>query len=677
MSYAPCKNPNCKSYGQPHPNCKCYGGMASGGSVEPFCSSGNYHQPDCQYFAEGTPDSPVEAIPEGYEAVEDTPEPAKEDNQEPIPEGYEAVDEEIPEGYEPVEENEEPGFRVPAGLEDAENRLGTNGLLQTATKPVPEGRLVSKEEWDKLGSDYEDYGKAGLLLTGGGAFGIAEGAIAKAVQSYANFSKVGSGILSKAISAGLIQGADEVSQWALGQGDPQHSVGAALANMGEAFLWGGAFGTGEAALKGGAKKLASTKTAGLVKSFLAGVGAAAEHAPDTEVSAGLKGRDLIDEAMKDFHSSEEATKMGASLKAYEIGKKAFDKSTESAVNAIARGAAAKAGYLVEGVPGAMAGLSMSGGIAKPVANYVERYTRPAAKKIVAPLVMKILSSGDTNGMVEALQFFEHANAGDKAAEKAVQSLMSGTTAKLGYAAKNRDKIKKWIDNSGIDGELQQEQYNDNDAEFLPGMAEGGEVKKREHKPEKPGIQHDGAFGTHYPDQNMMLAMARSRISNYLTGLKPSDGELKLPFDDAPDQTEKKRKYDRAIDIAANPLSIMHEIGRGTLEPDHLQHFNAMHPELKSLLQKKLIKSVFESQMNGKKPPYHVRQALSMFMGTELSSEMSPSSIQAAQNVFAIKKNSQQQQAAGGTPKSSKAALSKSDQAYLTGSQALARRAQKV
>lgn len=53
MSYLPCENPQCKSYGKPHPNCRCHGGMAHGGTVERFCASMRPHQAGCEYFAAG------------------------------------------------------------------------------------------------------------------------------------------------------------------------------------------------------------------------------------------------------------------------------------------------------------------------------------------------------------------------------------------------------------------------------------------------------------------------------------------------------------------------------------------------------------------------------------------------------------------------------------------------
>ncbi len=58
-----CRNPNCKSNGQPHPNCKCQApsqAMSEGGEVEAFCAQARAHARDCQYFAEG---GPVEAAP--------------------------------------------------------------------------------------------------------------------------------------------------------------------------------------------------------------------------------------------------------------------------------------------------------------------------------------------------------------------------------------------------------------------------------------------------------------------------------------------------------------------------------------------------------------------------------------------------------------------------------------
>lgn len=50
MSYMPCRNPKCGSYGYPHPHCNCYGrAYADGGEVE--CMGD--HEKSCEHYADG------------------------------------------------------------------------------------------------------------------------------------------------------------------------------------------------------------------------------------------------------------------------------------------------------------------------------------------------------------------------------------------------------------------------------------------------------------------------------------------------------------------------------------------------------------------------------------------------------------------------------------------------
>jgi len=58
----PCKNPHCKSQGQPHPNCRCYGNMAHGGKAESFCDKPRTHFAGCEYLAEGTTDASYDNV---------------------------------------------------------------------------------------------------------------------------------------------------------------------------------------------------------------------------------------------------------------------------------------------------------------------------------------------------------------------------------------------------------------------------------------------------------------------------------------------------------------------------------------------------------------------------------------------------------------------------------------
>lgn len=713
-----CKNPSCRSYGKPHPNCRCYGEMAKGGEVGNFCDIDRKHQEGCQYFPDGgdvidpekvqidEPTPPVEA-PGGLPSdvrVAGAIDPSMVVPDE-IPPDEVQIDgpsnhyDSLPQQIATAGEGAASGLVGAAAptLETAYGDMEEGG--QKVTKSVLKHLLpggvglavgAGLDALKDLGMGQEDiigrrnanpevfYGAEGAtmlgsMLTGSGELG-AISKVADGAAKLANSGKVGSGLIKAAISGGLFQTDDEVSKWMLGEGDPTHPVGAALANIGGTTLLTGAIGGLAGAGGVMLEKIAESKVGGKLQSFLAGFGSAAQHAPESEYSAGLKNRELVNEAVKDFFNSPDAPN-GASLKAYELGQKAFDAGFRNIPKSVAQGVGGLAGHKMGSE---YLGYKVGEALYAPVEKLVEKVARPGARKLVAPVTMKILSSGNTEGLLDALKFAEKAAAGDAAATKGINSMMLGSPGTYGAATRKgiRDKIEKWIDDGGAEQEVQQEIYNQAAPQGVQGFAKGGDVKAP--KSNGPGIARNKGLELHYPEQNMMLATARGRISSYLTSMKPQAQMPARPFDDAPDDREKKRSYKRALDIAAAPLSILDEIGKGTLDPDHLQHFNAMHPELGGLLKKKITESIVKAQVDGKKPPYRVRQALSMFMGTDLSGEMNPSNILAAQQVFASKAQTQEQHTQASSETSGgRKALSKSDEAFLTGSQAREKRLARV
>ncbi len=660
MSYMPCKNPNCKSFGRPHPNCRCAGGMANGGDVKRFCDSSQAHQAGCEYFAEGG-----EALPEGFQLEAPAPAepaPAAAAPESELPPGFkleEEADPEIPPGFkleeEPGEESGEPGYSIPHSLEEAGTRLGNNGLFRDPTEKPMDNHRLTDQEIQQTGKDYEHAAQIQTMVTGGG-LALPAMKAAEAVTKMAELGKAGSFILKNALAAGMIQGENEVSKWMLGEGDPSHPVGAALTNVMDATMGGGILSTVGVGAASTLKGLVASKVGGKLMGFLAGFASAAQH-PEAE-------RGAVNTAIEALHGIGEAPK-GSTIGAFKAGQKAFDKGMSSVPNAVSKSIASyvgmKTGNYMEG--------QLAETLAKPLGNLVEKLVRPAARKVAVPVAIKILSSGNTEGLIDALGYAERVAAGDAAASKAVSSLFDRAipmAAAQGEAGKGARKLEKWIDDGGANQEVQQEIYQQNAAP--QGFAEGGPVTQ---VPKTGGIPHNPGLALHYPEQNMLLAMARGRISNYLTSLKPPENVPRAAFDAAPDMREKNRTYKRALDIAAKPLSIMDEIKKGTLEPDHVKHFNALHPELNGLLQKKLTESIVKAQLTGKKPSYAVRQSLSMFMGTALSAEMQPQNIQAAQRVFAKGggEDQQAQKQKAAPKKSSTSSLTKSDDAFLTSNQA--------
>lgn len=285
----------------------------------------------------------------------------------------------------------------------------------------------------------------------------------------------------------------------------------------------------------------------------------------------------------------------------------------------------------------------------------------------------LMSMGDTPEMGS----YEFSVArGHKETDKAMKALFQGAAYDHGKDVKKpKEKIKEWIQKGGAAQELKEENYN----QSLPqSFAEGGAVESNKGLASHPIEQQK-------PAHNMLLQVAKARMSNYLNTLRPSDIAVKLPYDRKPDQRKQEKDYHAAVEMAAHPLSIVNKIAKGRLGPKDVIHFKSLHPELDGLLSQKMHEKILEDQLENKKPPFKVRQAMSLYLGSPLSANMTPQNIMAAQATFArasadaqaAQQQQQPQKAKGNKPKEGKGkSLSKSDQSFLTSNQAIAERQQK-
>ncbi len=279
----------------------------------------------------------------------------------------------------------------------------------------------------------------------------------------------------------------------------------------------------------------------------------------------------------------------------------------------------------------------------------------------------LLDFGKNDSDQSIMKYNQNIKSGNKTIQTKLDSLFGNNTSDKMDPVKGKEKINSWIENGGITKELQDEQGKQNITQQFAG---GGHVQAPE------GLPHNSLVAQAYPSQNIMLQAAKGRMSTYLSGLKPQQNVPKLAFDDKPDSRKQEKSYDRALHVAADPLHVMDQIKAGTIEPEHLGHFKSMYPEVDQHLQKKLTEKIIQAQLKDEKPSRNVRQGLSMFMGTPLSGELTPQSMQAAQATFQTQQPAAPQGQPAGKSKDSKQSLSKSDQSFLTGGQALAARQQK-
>lgn len=629
-SYAPCQNKSCPSYGKPHPNCQCHL-MAEGGKVE-GSSSPSWDET-----------APLAAQSPSWDETKPTQsEPSWEDTTGT----YGSTGQKVLTGLEGAAQ----GFAGPlaTGAELLLSKAGVPGLSSEEIK----GR---QEENPWIHGLSETAGLGAGMLTGTGEAALVGKAalkaaeLAKVGEAASTAAKIGSHAIKGLVEGGLLQAGDETSKAMLGSGDPNVPVSSLLANGVENILYGagtgGLFGGLGGAASKALEKAGINKAGTYLHSFLSGLG---------ESSRGLP--------------AEGSLARGVDSKAYDLGAKTWDlvnKRLQFATPVTTAGYGAYEGYHEDGPMGALVGglKGLGLGFGANVAGWAGK---KALSGPAASILLKMISNGEMEprSLFKGLDYANRVESGAQKINRNVENLFKvggQQTINAVDPAKSRKKLDDWVGDGGIEQDVQQE-INSNAAQPSPqGFAKGGQVTE-------PPTEDVDPIAKHLPEQNMLLSTAKGRISNYLKSLKPQKNQPKLAFDSEPDDRQKTKSYHRALDLANNPLSIMDKIKQGTIEPEHLTHFRNLYPELSDALQKKITTKISESQLKGEKPEFHVRQGLSMFMGTPLSGELSPQNIQAAQAVFSLKQPQQQAQPPTKNKKNT-STLSKADDSFMTGNQA--------
>lgn len=480
------------------------------------------------------------------------------------------------------------------------------------------------------------------LLTGTGEAGlIAKGLsfvpkIGKIAETAGALTRIGGAAIKGALQMGLIQGGDEISKGLLDQGDPEHPVSTALYHMGAAALLGavtgGIFSTG----KEGLQALGDSKFADKLNSYVAGGGFKLKY-PNAIIAT-------PENTISDYQNMH--------VPSFNLGQKGFSSAVENVPGKIAKYGSEIVGSKIGGVPGFLFGKQVGEGIEKLAEQHA-----PRAGKYLAPILLKAASSGPIKQVGNLVNYANSINKGNSIVGKAIEAVFRGGPQEVfNYnTSDTRDqKLKDFIEEGGTAQQLIEDAQSQNIPTQV--FAEGGKVLPPLNPP-------TNLIEEHFPEQNIMLNSARSRISGYLSSLRPSE-KPKLPFDSKHVNPHEERNYNKAIKLANNPISILGKVKDGSLTPKDMQHFTAMYPELHRDLSKRLTKRIFEDQLKEEtKPKYGIRQALSLFTGSNLDSSLTPQNIQAAQMVFA-KQNAQRN-----PPPSTKAPLSKAGSRAQTPSQA--------
>ena len=604
-----------------------------------------------------------QANPPQFDDIKDVGQP----DQAEQPKSFDDIEE-----AKPTSQFETPGQQLLTGVEGAGQ--GFAGPIATAAElgahkigldkaigidTSAEAQAGRKEANPFIHGGAEAVALAGSMMTGTGEAGLlAKGAKSLLPEATSMLGKIGSSIIGNAIQAAGIQAGDEVSKAMIGQGDPEAPVGSALAHIGGAGLLGGLTGgMFDAVGQGSTRGLAAIENAKIgdkASNLLAGMGIASKaHAagvPEKEAP------EWIAKYFKDFGAGDEFN-----YKHYADGVKMYYSGLQKAVNKAAdavldTGVGGAVGHLFGAAPAAVS-VGLSQKYLAPIMEKVLNKPLIGATKLALPTVMYALSKGQTSGLFNALNYAGQVAKGAKAVTNSVESVFkAGGLKALDATEKDKQKIMDYIDNGGMSAEMEDSMKpNPPEQQF----AEGGQVQQQ---------PDNGSLGNLYPAQAMLMNAAKTRMSNYLGSLKPQPGP-KRPFDPQISMAPQQRKYDRALSVAAAPLSVLNHIKDGTLRLEQVKHLTAMYPELHNHLSKKLTEGVMNAQAEGKPLPYKTRQSLSMFLGTELDSTMTPPYIMAAQSAFLPKLPQQPSGQPQTKTKKGTSTLGKSNNSYKTASQA--------
>lgn len=177
---------------------------------------------------------------------------------------------------------------------------------------------------------------------------------------------------------------------------------------------------------------------------------------------------------------------------------------------------------------------------------------------------------------------------------------------------------------------------------------------------------NGQLGHYLPNHQTALTATTTNAMQYLNSIKPREhtfGPLDKPI---PPQPVEIARYNRALNIAQSPMTVLQHVKDGTLQPSDIQDLHSMYPSLYQQMAKKLTNEVVNHKADDGMIPYKTRVGISMFLGQPMDASMQPLSIQSAQPK--PKPMPQQGPAPGAGPKSTKS-LGKNIPSYMTPNQA--------
>jgi hypothetical protein len=279
-----------------------------------------------------------------------------------------------------------------------------------------------------------------------------------------------------------------------------------------------------------------------------------------------------------------------------LGKTKEAKLADSIIGSIPGGVGSLIGIMTGGYPGAMAGYAL-GKLGKE------------GQAAVRLAVLKSIAQGGEMSGSGFRAMFEAANAAYRGAarqEKAVASLFKPLTSLVEVISAPSAKSLGLLDKVVVAAQT--------DPTKLENIS--------------------GDLAETLPDHSAHLAATSARAMSYLASLRPDTGKPSPLEPERVPSAVEIAKYNRALEIVEQPLTILKHVKDGTITPQDITTISTVYPALYDSMKEQVMDKLVEYSQKDVKLDYATKIGLSLFLGTNLESSTRPNNIMANQAIYA-------------------------------------------
>lgn len=274
--------------------------------------------------------------------------------------------------------------------------------------------------------------------------------------------------------------------------------------------------------------------------------------------------------------------------------------------------------LMGDVPGAAMGMvAMLMGHNPAAALAIGALTKYVGKEAPDATRLALLKWMGSNKPIEAGAFksmvdFIHATQkGNTLMDNATKSIFSGSSKVI-----LKDLVPKESDTKNLDNKLKSIQMNPNAIPNAPS-----------------GIDH------YMPNHAIATTGTAANAAQYVNSLRPVSTKQSPLDPETEPSPEKQYIFQRALQIAQQPLMVTHLLKENQLTSDDVNHLATMFPAFHQRLVQKMTDAMIEHTSKGQTVPYDLRTGISTLTGQPMDSSLSNQAVMSNQSEFS--KDSQQ------------------------------------